>query len=1762
MADRTVRVRVVAELPGVAAAMNGGAANIARVGEAAAVAGRSVRALGVDGEAARAGMMAMGAGARGGAAGLTEAEAAALAAQRGTRAMRDETAAVSPAIRRMESEARGGFAGIRSGVESALEPVKHLGTLLAGGAILYGIHDIVHQGNEYSDSMLKFSEVTRASGVQMQAAGKEAQALGADMKLPSSNAAEAADAMVELAKAGLSAGDAVKAARGTIQLSAAARTDVATAAKIEGDIMDQFALKASDATKVADTLANTANSSSGELMDLYYAMKYVGPTAHSMGISIQDAATAVGLLGKSGIIGETAGTSLRGALVNMARPTKQAQEGLHALGIEAFDSQGRFKGLQYVITQLHDAQEHLTTQQFTAAAAMAFGKPALSAMTALAERGGEAFQTFSAQVGRVGGAAALASAESKGLGGAMRGLGKELQSVFLQLYLGIAPGLEKVTRSMTGAVSSAIPYIKDGIRVAMDLWDIYGPGVEGKLKAAESGIVREAVSFADPMKAALAGVAASAVPLAVTGIHSVEVAFGNATAAANPLLGGLHAVFSSVTSGAGALGILTGRLQVGIGLLGDMTGVLRPIGELVGGLGHAFAALPGPIQLSVLAMLAMRPFRGQIQGMQQAVVDFGRNGINAFRGIGDAALYQRVLAAQAGVTLTQFGGVIEELSRRSPTFAAMAGSFRSVSGSIQDAGGRLVGFRAAAGGAAAALGTGVGRGLLGAARGLWAFLGGPWGIAIGAAMVGLDMLAKKQQEAAAAAAAHQQRIGSLAQALQESNGIMTGSVRATAVQTLADTKLKDGKTQLLDVMKTAGVSALTLTNAYLGQGTSIDALRKKLMAAASENQRWITNGRTTQQVYTPQGEIYKRAADALGSLSGEYPDAIQRQKDLAAAIKGGSDASTDATNPTKRLKDLINTLGSAESDASTKADALHNALQLLSGGELDVEAATATMNSAMLDLNGSWKDGVDHSQGYGRALLQVDGSLNTTSQNGQTLWNKLQALNTGAASAASATYDFARANGDGVVPALQKAERPMQTAWSAAVKAGEAFGLSAGQAEELASQMQFIPSNLAISLAVNDLTPTEQALLYVQGLTDHLPKGATVTVAALTDDAVRALESVGIKVKKLPGGRQMEITAPTGKALAALDALIAKQLPGKDVPVTALTGQALSDLENVQTKVAATHGKTVTMGALTKDAQDALTSLGFKISNTHGKTVTITLPTGGPVSAAQTIQNYIDGVHGKDVTVRIMTDYFTAGSPSDLAAAHGRATGGLVRRYADGGHAAVQYIPFGGPVSGPGTGTSDSIPALISNGEYVIKKAAVDRYGVAMFDRLNAMRYAAGGLAGFTYSPTATPVLGGPTDPMSRYNYDLKTLTDDWSNLNKALADARKKADALRSAEENLSYVRRHHHTAAQLRAAEDKVNKAEAAKRAADSTVATDRGHVNAADRNMGLRPGSKAPTGFDLNAYQKQLNDSLAATNKWRGDLAKISKRGGADVEAMLESMGQDGAELVNKLAGASNKQFNDIIKKLKETGDTAKVTLADYQKQLGGATQQSKQFAADLQKLAAEGFGDLAQQLASQGDANAMTLAHEAAGNSKSAASANKTVQQAQNTLTGSDLTNSLTLLSTLRSGPGKGYADLIAAGLTTDVIKALVPKMTSQIKALPDANKATFVRQWIGQGGQPMARGGILTSATPVIAGEAGPEAFIPLNGSIRGRSLLATAAAAYGLQLVPARTYAAPVAHAPDCKGHGDHVNNVTINAASQSFAEQKADLMRHLVALS
>ena len=693
--------------------------------------------------------------------------------------------------------------------------------------------------------------------------------------------------------------------------------------------------------------------------------------------------------------------------------------------------------------------------------------------------------------------------------------------------------------------------------------------------------------------------------------------------------------------------------------------------------------------------------------------------------------------------------------------------------------------------------------------------------------------------------------------------------------------------------------------------------------------------------------------------------------------------------------------------------------------------------------------------------------------------------------------------------------------------------------------------------------------LDITGEKGRIVKGAFLDAAKAAMENAQAVseqkgsQEAGQKVLTKDIRLLREQMSALGFSKDAVDKLTGAYLrlpPKVPTKVEAKTAGALKDLEAVKNKIKSTKGKSFTMTALDKDARTTLERLGFKIKDVKGKKVSITVPPGPPVSQIAVIQAAINNMSGTTLGIGVYTTehYKKVQDGPHIPGITKNARGSVLSFYADGGmrenHVAQIARKGSWRVWAEDEAGDEAYIPLASN-----KRPRSRQIAAETVKRLGGtvQWFAEGGIPGFTYTPTGKPVLGGPSDAKSRYDQEIEDLKKAWADLTKALADARKKTDALRDAERNLARVRKSKPTKKQLEAAQDRVADARKAKRTADAKVRQERGDVFAADAELGLKKGAKAPVRFNLKAYETQLNESVAATQKWRSSLARIGQRGGKELQSMLEGMGEEGYALVNALAGASDKQFKDIVAKLEKTGDFAKATLKDFTKQLGSSTKEQQKFASDLQKLAAAGFGDLAQALAAQGDSAAMTLASEAAGNSKAAAAANSQVGKAQATLTGEDLTNSLVLLSTLRGGPGRGYADLIAAGLDPATIKALVPKMTKQIGSLPEANKATFVRQWVAQGGKAMAAGGVLSRPTMVLGGEAGVrESWIPWNSSARSRALLTKTASAMGYQLVPAGRYGGGGASAAAVAREVSRQITVNLYGARQTAAEQAHDIAR------
>lgn len=376
---------------------------------------------------------------------------------------------------------------VAAGVISTLKP---LASLAAGFAAIVGVGKVISLGNEYTTTLNEMQSVSDLTDKQMVKVSKTARQLGSDLTLPATSGADAAAVMLELAKGGLTANDAMKAAKGTIMLAAAAQVDGATAAEIQSNSLNQFGLAAKDASKVADVLANTANAASGGITDIAYSLKYVGPAARAVGAPINDTAAAIGLLANNGLKGDTAGTSLRSMLTSLASPSKKAQKGLDDLSISAFDSSGKFLGLRTVIDQLSKAQKTMSQENFLSYVKQAFGKETLTAVTALASSGVTGARGYDAMVksvSRAGGASQVAQSYMKGLGGAMQKLESQLEDVALNIYGTVAP-----------AITSAVTWIANGLDGAGSKVDSFLAGAKGLGKLAIGGQVTPAVSGMDP----------------------------------------------------------------------------------------------------------------------------------------------------------------------------------------------------------------------------------------------------------------------------------------------------------------------------------------------------------------------------------------------------------------------------------------------------------------------------------------------------------------------------------------------------------------------------------------------------------------------------------------------------------------------------------------------------------------------------------------------------------------------------------------------------------------------------------------------------------------------------------------------------------------------------------------------------------------------------------------------------------------------------------------------------------------------------------------------------------------------------------------------------------------------------------------------------------------------------------------------------------------------------------------------------------------
>lgn len=371
----------------------------------------------------------------------------------------------------------------------------------------------------YEQTMNVLQATSSASAAEMAELSEKAKALGSDMSLPGTSAADAATAMLELNKAGLNLNQTMDASKGVLQLSAAAQIDNATAAQITANALNTFGLSGGEATRVADLLAAGANASSASMTDLSQGLQQAGFAFEATGQSIDDLVTGVAALTNVGLSGSDAGTALKNAMLQLAAPTKEAQQTMNALGINVRDAQGNMLKFPDLIDHLRSRLEDLSPAQRDAALKTMLQSDGMKAMIPLLKLGEDGFLRLKNQVMEQGAAAKVAEAQNKGFNGALDALQSQAESLAINVLEPLLP----LMTGIVGGLATTVGWIGD------NLPPVLAAAASGALAwAAANGTLT--ISFAG----ATAGIAkfmAAALPIAAIGatVGGVVLAFNHLT---------------------------------------------------------------------------------------------------------------------------------------------------------------------------------------------------------------------------------------------------------------------------------------------------------------------------------------------------------------------------------------------------------------------------------------------------------------------------------------------------------------------------------------------------------------------------------------------------------------------------------------------------------------------------------------------------------------------------------------------------------------------------------------------------------------------------------------------------------------------------------------------------------------------------------------------------------------------------------------------------------------------------------------------------------------------------------------------------------------------------------------------------------------------------------------------------------------------------------------------------------------------------------
>lgn len=350
-----------------------------------------------------------------------------------------------------------------SGIMGALGGAAKGVALFAGaavGAAALVADEFYKVGSGYEQNLNAIQAFTHSTTDQMKSLEGQLYSMSPKFAQMGQTVGDASEALYELTKAGANSKDGMAELLPTMALAKATNTDFSESAKEMTRVLNAFGLKASDASTVADTLTNATHTSTQTLQDLSDGLGYVSVAAHDFGVDLQTTTAVMAMYANAGIQGTRAGTAFQSMFQRLGAPTAAATKAMHAIGLEAFDAQGKLKPLGDIFQQLQDkfgkGLDAHSLQQITPYLKDIFGARGVEPILVAMKQGGGGLQKYIDLMHRQGEATALAQAKSKGLSGTLNELKATVESTVQHLYMKAAPKITEFLQPIVAGIPGAL----------------------------------------------------------------------------------------------------------------------------------------------------------------------------------------------------------------------------------------------------------------------------------------------------------------------------------------------------------------------------------------------------------------------------------------------------------------------------------------------------------------------------------------------------------------------------------------------------------------------------------------------------------------------------------------------------------------------------------------------------------------------------------------------------------------------------------------------------------------------------------------------------------------------------------------------------------------------------------------------------------------------------------------------------------------------------------------------------------------------------------------------------------------------------------------------------------------------------------------------------------------------------------------------------------------------------------------------------------